>query len=361
MSTVSSRNTKSDILNAYNNLLKEYKSLQQDHDALKKQKAAVAATGGSSAAPARRAPAADGEPTSTDIGGIIKGLIGLRSGLGISTSSLQQRLTTEASRLADLRQEANAIISDLNSLHDIEEINDKTLDNLVADYKTISEKFQDELSEHREAAELEQEEASDTWKREQDEHRRLTRERDAQLKKTRDREAAEYEYDLSQRRAVDEDAYQLTLKQAKSELDALKEAKDIEWTEREESIAKQETEFAELQTKVEALPAQKTAALKKAKEEGANVAKRQAKIKADLLNAEIQGKENVYQLRVDKLEETISKNNTLIEDLTTQLRTAQRQAQELAVKAIEGASNERSFLAVKEIALEQAKTPSKGK
>ena len=47
--------------------------------------------------------------------------------------------------------------------------------------------------------------------------------------------------------------------------------------------------------------------------------------------------------------------------LSKQLESARDQTTSLAVKAIEGASNASSFEAIKEIAMEQAKTGQKGK
>jgi hypothetical protein len=47
--------------------------------------------------------------------------------------------------------------------------------------------------------------------------------------------------------------------------------------------------------------------------------------------------------------------------LSQQLDSALKQVQDLAVKAIEGASNRNSFEAMKEVALEQAKNQAKNK
>jgi hypothetical protein len=47
--------------------------------------------------------------------------------------------------------------------------------------------------------------------------------------------------------------------------------------------------------------------------------------------------------------------------LAKQLESALKQVQDLAVKAIEGAANINSYQAVKEIAIEQAKTQMKNK
>ncbi len=58
--------------------------------------------------------------------------------------------------------------------------------------------------------------------------------------------------------------------------------------------------------------------------------------------------------------ETIQRQDGHLQTLSKQLDSALKQVQDLAVKAIEVASNVSSFQAVKEIALEQAKNPNKG-
>ena len=76
---------------------------------------------------------------------------------------------------------------------------------------------------------------------------------------------------------------------------------------------------------------------------------------------QLQGEKQNYQLRVQALEATIQNQETRIHKLSEQLDMAQKQVQDLAVKAIEGSSNRKSFEAMKEIAMEQAKTPQKTK
>ena len=84
-------------------------------------------------------------------------------------------------------------------------------------------------------------------------------------------------------------------------------------------------------------------------------------MKADLRIKEIDGEKQNYQLRIQALEQTIETQEARINKLSQQLDAAQKQVQDLAVKAIEGASNRKSFEAMKEIAMEQAKTQQKGK
>ena len=64
---------------------------------------------------------------------------------------------------------------------------------------------------------------------------------------------------------------------------------------------------------------------------------------------------------MQSLEQTINNQEGRIQNLSKQLESALKQVQDLAVKAIEGTANVNSYQAIKEIALEQAKTQAKNK
>jgi uncharacterized coiled-coil protein SlyX len=144
-------------------------------------------------------------------------------------------------------------------------------------------------------------------------------------------------------------------------LEDLEDTKRREWAEREKHIAEQEKEFAELKTQVERFPEELETVVKKAQEEGSEMARRQTKVKADLRVKEIEGERRIYELKIQSLEDTIKKQQQQMNSLSAQLDVAVKQVQDLAMKAIEGASNTSSLQAVREIALEQAKTVQKGK
>jgi hypothetical protein len=64
---------------------------------------------------------------------------------------------------------------------------------------------------------------------------------------------------------------------------------------------------------------------------------------------------------LQSLEQTITNQEARIQNLSKQLESALKQVQDLAVKAIEGSANINSYQAIKEIALEQAKSQVKNK
>jgi uncharacterized coiled-coil protein SlyX len=134
-----------------------------------------------------------------------------------------------------------------------------------------------------------------------------------------------------------------------------------QWSEKEKEISEREKQFEEVKAKVEAFPKEKEAAIRKAAEEGKGIAYYQAKIKSDLYAKDVEGQKRFYEQRLQSLEQTISNQDSRIQNLAKQLDSALKQVQDLAVKAIEGSANVNSYQAIKEIALEQAKTQAKNK
>ena len=351
--TFTSRSTKTEILKAYNELAKELK--QQGKSA-----------GPQTSAPSPTSPSSDDEeehPVTqghASIETIIRDLNGVRARLGESVGALQQQLLGEATRLQELRSEAEEHTVHLKHLHGIE-VDEDTLGTLVRRYQETQRTADEYHAARKHGFESELEGKKVAWRKEQDERGRNVKEADEASLRARKREADEYGYETERRHKADADGLAQTKKTQQAELDLSKEQHDRAWAEREQALARREQEYAELKAKAAAAPKDLEAAIAKAEAEGTGIAKRQAKIAADLQQKTNEGKKRVYELRVHELDSTIAKQNEQINELSKQLATALKQAQDLAIKAIDGASNSSSFAAVKEIALEQAKTSQKTK
>lgn len=352
---VTSSNTKAQILKAYKEALAEIKS--KDGEITKLQRAAKSAT---APAPAKAAaPKAAGTPAT--VSGIVTNLGSLADNFGNAVNALSATLTAEATRLQDLKTDSAAITQELNDLHNIEEINDETFGQLINDLQERIEQFEDEQENKRNAFEEELSTMRASWKTEREENTARIKERDDILRKARKREADEFKYDLSLRRKQEQDAQAQLKKGRDAELAEIKEAAQKANDTQEAQLAEREKAATEAADKAEKLTKELETAIKKARDEGNGIARRQAKVKADLLAKEHEGRQRVYDLKISTKEETIAKQAAQIDSLSKQLNNALKQAQDLAVKAIEGAANVNSFEAIREIAMEQAKTPQKGK
>ncbi len=353
---VNDRNTKSEILAAYEELKKEKSALQSQFNKLSNGQS----KNGSATVETIQFMNGNGSKQ-PKIQQTIEGLMILQSGFGASASELSEQLTQEATTLQSLQESVESELQQLNALYDLEEVNDETLEQIIQEYEASSKTFETELTERRETLEQQAKDQQKEWKKEQEDYQRQLQERNENHQKTRQRDQENYHYTLQLQRERDIEDYEQSQQQLYQQLEERRQEQEKQWKEREEAITQREKEAAEIKAKVEAFPGQKEAAVQKGKEIGRNIGYSQAKIKADLLAKEMEGQKQFYQLQIQSLSETITTQEARLQSLVKQLDSAQKQVQDLAVKAIEGTSNINSFQAVKEIALEQAKTQPKGK
>ncbi|MGD1809597.1 hypothetical protein ACP6PL_29760 [Dapis sp. BLCC M126] len=283
----------------------------------------------------------------------IENLLALQSGFGGAISELSEKLTSEATKLEEVRQKVTEEIKQLNNLHNLENIEENTLDNLIQQYEQSAKEFETEFSDRQENLQQEMESGKQTWEKEQQEHQRSIKERNEQQDKVYQRETENYKYDLQLQRDLDIDEYEQNKKNLYKELEESQQQQEKLWSEREQSISEREKEYAEVELKVQDFEKKLEANIKNGKENGRNIGNYQAKVKSDLLAKEVEGEKQFYELRIQSLQQTIQNQEQRIKNLSQQLDSTLIQVQNLAVKAIEGASNSRSFQAMKEIVLEQ--------
>ena len=283
----------------------------------------------------------------------IDNLLALQNGFGGAISELSEKLTSEANKLGEVRQKVAEEIKQLNDLHNLENIAENTLDNLIQQYEQNAKQFEAEFSDRQENLQQETESSKKTWEKEQLENQRNIKERNEQQNKVRQREAETYQYDLDLQRDLDIDEYEQNKKNLYNELEESQKQQEKLWSEREQSISEREKEYAEVELKVKDFEKQLETNINNGKENGRNIGNYQAKVKADLLAKEVEGEKQYYELRVQSLQQTIHNQEQRIKSLSQQLDSTLIQVQDLAVKAIEGASNSRSFQAMKEIVLDQ--------
>ena len=355
------KNTKAEILQAYEELVKEQAALktQLEQKATEKPPASKEQPKTESKPEPKIAMT---QPTTIQqkMNNTIQSLANIQLGFGSAANELSEQLTTKASKLAEIQQVVEEEISQLSQLHNLE-VSEDILDTLIQTYEDNEKAYHEEYSQRYEVLSQEVLELNNNWQKEQEEYQRTIKERNENLNRTRQRDSAEYKYDLELQRKLTNDEYAQQQKLLNNQLEEEKETTEKQWNEREKTIADREKEFAELKAKVEAFPKDKETALKKATEEGKGIASYQAKVKSDLYAKEVEGQKRFYEQRLQSLEQTITNQQIRLENLSRQLESALKQVQDLAVKAIEGSSNINSYQAMKEIALEQAKSQAKAK
>lgn len=364
---VTARNTKAEILQAFEELKSEKSDLESQVKQLNKEvKTILPQPPKATEIPPQETTKANKTMNQTklvqaDIEQTLKNLGQLQIGFGSAASQLSEQLIKEASTLEELNTAVNGEVAQLETLHNLAEIDDTTLDDLIESYQETSKEFATEYNEQQETLNQELQDSQKAWQKEQETHNRIIKERNENYRKTRQRDEAEYQYNLELERNLDTENYEQEKKQLYAELTETQLVQEKAWEEREKAISEREKQYQEAQVKVEEFEVKKQENIKNGKENGRNIGHYQAKVKTDLRSKEIEGETRNYQLRIESLTQTIQNQDSRILNLSKQLDAALKQVQDLAVKAIEGTSNRNSFDALKEVALEQAKNQTKGK
>ena len=365
----SQRNTKAEIIQAYNDLEKQKEKekalLKAEFEQKLKEKEIKESKAINKNIPANEVPVKNSKMNqSTEaqqkMKSTIESLNKIQLGFGSAINELSDQLTKKASHLEEIQEKVENELQQLQQLYDLT-VADNTLDTLIQSYENNWKSYQEEFSQLSERLLEEIETEKNAWDKEQEQHYITVKERNDNLNKNRRRDDTEYKYNLENQRKLETEEYELQQASLYKELEELQQESEKQWEEREKTIFEQEKEFAEYKSKVEAFPNEKQAAIKKATDLGKGIAQYQAKVKADLYAAEVEGQKNFYEQRLQSLETTISNQQERIVNLSEQLESALQQVQDLAVKAIEGNANLNSYQAMKEIALEQAKVQSKAK
>ncbi|MDJ0724728.1 MAG: hypothetical protein QNJ38_06420 [Prochloraceae cyanobacterium] len=359
---VTAKNTKAEILDAFEELKKEKSNLEREIRQLKKtipEEVATIVTSPTKTSNGDRTNLSAN--SSPNIVKVIENLKSLQVGFGSAVSNLSKQLITEASSLEEIQKLLTEENQQLQELHELESVEETTLEELFQSYIENSKTFKEEVSEQKETLENQIEDLKQAWRKEQIDRNRQVKERNENYQKNQQRDKEEYEYNLELERNLSEEEHEQHKKNLYDELKESLEAQEKQWQEREESITKKEKEYAEAKEKVEAFEGKLEQNIKNGKQQGQNIGNYQGRIKADLRTKEVEGQKQNYQLQIESLEQTIVNQQAKIANLSKQLDAALKQVQDLAVKAIEGNSNRNSFQAMKEIALEQAKNPQKSK
>ncbi len=279
----------------------------------------------------------------------------IKEGFGNAGSNLSGKLTKEANELLEVQKQIGEVEAAIKELHSITAIDDNTLVLLVDEYEEKSKLFSKSYKEQEENLNKAWADLQKTWQKETEDHELKLKERNANLAKENKREADSYHYQVEQERKWAKDQAEQQRKKLYAELEDLKQAKQKEWAEKEKQLAAREKEVAETKAKAEELPDKQEKELKKVKEETKGAIRRDAQIKANLLAKENEGFKRLNDLKIKSLEENVSKQQDQVALLRSQLAETLKQAKDLAVKAIEGTANSKSFDAMREIAIEQAK------
>lgn len=258
------------------------------------------------------------------------------------------KLSLEYKKLEEIKK---AIEIEQNYLEDIYEVKiaADTLTAMLLAQKEKDADFKIEMENKKTTFEEELLQKRLLWKQEQDSYENSKKERESLLKKERQREEEDYNYNLQLKRKKDSDAYTEQKELLGKELVEKKQAVEKELSERENIIASKEKEFAELKTKVENFSKDLDKAVRETEKSVIEKIELRYKHQSELSLKEIEGERNLHKQLVLSLESKIKEQTEQIKQLVLKVNESGQQVQTIAIKAIEsasgGASLQRAFSA----------------
>lgn len=329
-------NTKQEMLQAYNALLKELEEKQEGE--MKPEKKIEE----------KKIREAVQVAESLTAEGVGKEIAGLKLEIGKTLTRISDQLEGEVNRFVATRNAIAAKEKELGELYEIE----KTAMSLAALIEAQNQKRQEfnaEMETKREALRQEIDTTRAAWKKEQEEYNAAVKERDVAEKKRQTREKEEFEYAFKREQQLANERFTYEKAKLEKELKDKKEQMEQELNSREAKIAEKEAELNELRKQAAQFPKELETAVNRAVKETSERLLLEAKNREELLKKESEGERNVFNARIESLEKTTKEQGERISLLTKQLEAAYQKVQDIAVKTVEGASNFKSVASLQQI------------
>ncbi len=268
---------------------------------------------------------------------IVKGLADLQLEFGSIVRQLSEKLANENSKLDELKLAIEIETQHLQELQEIKIAAD-TVHILSQEHQEQLNVIEQDTSNQKQLLEKEIAQQRKNWQQEQSEFETAIHQQNELLLKERQKEADDYQYRLELTRKINTDAYEARKRNLEREVKEITQTKQKQWAEREKILTDGQPLFKENQKKIESFASEIEEAIKKAREEAIRDVHQDAKVKADLFEKEWQATKQSYELKIQGLEQTITKQIEQIHGLESQLQAAMKQAQDLAMRAFENSS-----------------------
>ena len=306
---VSSKNTKKEILEAYEKLLEQTKEKKEDapdKEPQEKQKSGMVE-----------------EATSQQPDKIMKDISGLKISLSQSLDKVEEALIEEHKKLSEVSEAIRVEKENLKNIYQIKAEAD-FLEVLINTHKEKKHEMEQEMKDQREAWEKEKKQAEQELKEDKE-----------RISKERAREEEEYLYHRDQKRKKEEDSYNEKMLKQEKELKERREAFEKEIREREADIKASEDELQELREKAEQFPAQLEEAVQQKEKEITVRLTSEFKHEKDLLEKEYQSELKLKDQTIKTLQDKIRDQDNMMKQLYSKVENADKNVKDIVLKAIE--------------------------
>ncbi len=334
---ISSKNTKNQILEAYEELLQKQQEKKTEEprkiQEQQKQEAVVKNASG----------------LSTE--GIVKDVSGLKVSLSAALDKLSEAFIIEFRKFEELQKAIQIEKQQLEDLYQLSASTDSLSVMLLAQ-KEKKEQFEleminrrreleEQIKSERAQFETEMTERKLNLKKLQEDAQAKLKEDAEQLHRNRKREEEEYLYALKINRKKETDLYEEKKEKLEKELSDKKAAFEKDFAERELNIKQAESELNELRKKNAAFPAELEKAVKAAVENAIEKLETQFSFQKELREREVSGELKLKTQIIETLQSKIKDMEASLKDYAQKAMSAEASVKDIALRAID--SSAKSF------------------
>ncbi len=320
---VTGSNTKQQVLDAYNEVVKRLKEKRETELAPQQR------------AEEKQKHEAIKVADSLSTEGIGREVGNLRAEISKVLIELSDRMEEEIGKYVRLKRAVEIRENDLKELAGIEK-EALSLAALIESQREHKERFESEMADRKESLEGEIASTRASWKEEQKAHDQEIQAREQAEKKRREREAEDYTYGFERQKRLAQEQFDYDKAKMEREIQMRRQELERDLTAREEALKEREAELEQLRARVAASANEQNAAVERAIQVTTERVTREAEAREALLRKEYEGETRVLQSRIESLQLTVKEQQAQIARLSTQIEKSYGQVQEIAVKALEG-------------------------
>lgn len=325
---LSTKNTKAEILEAYETLLKNVQQAKADVPKQVQEE--------------KRKKEIVEKVTGITMEGIAKSMVDLKSLFNNSIEEVNQQLSEEFKKLEEIRTAIAVEKQTLEELYSLKTNTDSLAAMLLAQ-KEKKESFEKMMKEKEEAFSKEISDKKAQWEQEKANQKTAEKEYLDELAKRRKREEEEYRYNLKITRQKDEDGYNSKKELLEKELIDKKASFEQEISARESEIKNAESELVELRKTNAEFPEKLNNILKEKEEQITLSLRTKYEFDIKLIEKQNEAECRLKDQMISSLQEKIKELQIQVKEYAEKANRAEAGVKDIAVKAIENASKIRMF------------------
>lgn len=328
---ISNRNTKAEILEAYEEALTKLKEKQKENPKIQQVR--------------QEEEIVSEKAFSENQEAIVRKIAELRLSLSSSLDKLSDELVNEYSHLQNIRkatgieqkklEDTYQLSTQIDSLAAVVMAQKEKEESFEQEMKNKKEEFEQDLKTQKDNFNEEMNQMRTAWDKEKADMEETLTEEKQKTEKARKREEEEYTYQVKQKRQKEQDIYETKKAQQERELSDHKAAFEAEIAEREKTINAKEAEYLELKSKAENFPKQLDEAVNQAVRAATEKLKLEYKYEKDLMAKDTDREIKLRDLQIDSLQQKIRELEQSLKQIAQKSDSSEKTVKEIAIKAIE--------------------------